>query len=78
MKKTLTALLSVFAINSSIAIASDKCATYEVTVTNASTHQVLTPPLLVAHKRTSPCSLLVLKPATVWEHWQKPVTPAYC
>jgi len=51
MKKTLTALLSVFAINSSIAMADDRWATYEITVTNASAHQVLTPPLVVAHKR---------------------------
>lgn len=47
MKKTLLTLALTTAV-SFPAMASD-WATYKVTVTNASNHQVLTPPLVVTH-----------------------------
>jgi hypothetical protein len=51
MKKTLIALLGALTLATNVAHADGKWAKYAITVTNASAHHVLTPPLVVAHKR---------------------------
>ncbi|MDH5546585.1 MAG: spondin domain-containing protein [Gammaproteobacteria bacterium] len=51
MTKSILALALSFGLIANAAQAGDDMETFKITVTNGSLHQILTPPLVVAHKR---------------------------